>query len=88
MKIGQVSRRAGASVDTLRFYERIGLIRATARDPDARRDLLEAHRATVLARIAEMRAAVKMHDGKIAGDGLPQTDGAPDRPDRLPRRRT
>ncbi|WBU57823.1 MerR family transcriptional regulator [Paracoccus sediminicola] len=38
MKIGEVSRRSGLSIDTLRFYEKIGLIDPPARDGAGRRD--------------------------------------------------
>lgn len=38
MKIGEVAARTGLSVDTLRFYERIGLIQRPARDAGGRRD--------------------------------------------------
>lgn len=38
MLIGEVSRRTGLSIDTLRFYEKIGLIQPPARDDAGRRD--------------------------------------------------
>ncbi len=38
MKISEVSRRTGLSVDTLRFYEKIGLIEPPPRDDAGRRD--------------------------------------------------
>lgn len=38
MKIGKVAERTGLSVDTLRFYEKIGLIASPARDAGGRRD--------------------------------------------------
>lgn len=38
MKISEISRRTGLSPDTLRFYERIGLIQPPARDAGGRRD--------------------------------------------------
>lgn len=38
MKIGELARQTGLSVDTLRFYERIGLIQRPARDGGGRRD--------------------------------------------------
>lgn len=38
MKISEVARRTGLSVDTLRFYEKIGLIAPPARDDAGRRD--------------------------------------------------
>ena len=33
LKIGQVARTTGLSVETIRYYERIGLIDAAARTP-------------------------------------------------------
>lgn len=38
MRIGELSRRTGLSIDTLRFYERIGLIAPPPRDGAGRRD--------------------------------------------------
>lgn len=38
MKIGELARQSGLTVDTLRFYEKIGLIRPPARDAAGRRD--------------------------------------------------
>ena len=37
MKISEISSRSGLSIDTLRFYEKIGLIDPPARDPGGRR---------------------------------------------------
>ncbi len=37
MQIGEVARRTGLSADTLRFYEKIGLIAPPARDQAGRR---------------------------------------------------
>jgi DNA-binding transcriptional MerR regulator len=42
MKIGDLSRRSGVSIDTLRYYERIGLLPRTPRDAGGRRDYDEA----------------------------------------------
>jgi DNA-binding transcriptional MerR regulator len=39
----QVSKRSGLSLDTLRYYERIGLIPAVARDSSGRRLYSEEH---------------------------------------------
>ena len=41
MKIGDLSRRSGVSVDTLRYYERIGLLPRTPRDAGGWRDFDE-----------------------------------------------
>jgi DNA-binding transcriptional MerR regulator len=38
MKIGKIAQASGLSVDTLRFYEKIGLIPPPARDDAGRRD--------------------------------------------------
>ncbi len=35
MKIGQLSKRTGLSKDTIRYYERLGLLPAQARDPSS-----------------------------------------------------
>lgn len=42
MKISQVAERSGLSTDTLRFYEKIGLIDPPPRDDAGRRDYPEA----------------------------------------------
>lgn len=42
MKIGDLSRRSGVSTDTLRYYERIGLLPRTSRDAGGRRDYDES----------------------------------------------
>ncbi|MGR3803619.1 MerR family transcriptional regulator [Marinibacterium profundimaris] len=41
MKISEVAARSGLSIDTLRFYERIGLIDPPPRDAAGRRDYPE-----------------------------------------------
>ena len=38
MKIGEIARKTGLSIDTLRFYEKIGLIDRPVRDGAGRRD--------------------------------------------------
>ena len=38
MKIGEVANQAGVSVDTVRFYERVGVLPAPARPPSGYRD--------------------------------------------------
>lgn len=48
MKIGELSARAGLSVDTIRYYERIGLLPRAGRDAGGRRD----YDATILVWIA------------------------------------
>lgn len=38
MKIGEVARKSGVTVDTVRFYERVGVLPAPARMPSGYRD--------------------------------------------------
>ena len=38
MKIGEIASEAGVSVDTVRFYERVGVLRAPARTASGYRD--------------------------------------------------
>lgn len=38
MKIGEVARRAGVTIDTVRFYERRGVLPPAARSPSGYRD--------------------------------------------------
>lgn len=38
MKIGEVARRAGVTIDTIRFYERRGVLSAPARRPSGYRE--------------------------------------------------
>ena len=42
MKIGQVARQAGVSVDTVRFYERRGVVPAAERRPSGYREFDES----------------------------------------------
>lgn len=42
MKIGQVARQAGVSVDTVRFYERRGVVPAARRRPSGYREFTES----------------------------------------------
>ena len=41
MKIAEVSKRYGLSADTLRYYERIGILRDVPRNPSGLRDYSE-----------------------------------------------
>ncbi|RNL84168.1 MerR family transcriptional regulator [Halostreptopolyspora alba] len=43
MKIGEAARRAGVSIDTVRFYERRGVLPPVARRPSGYRVLTDAH---------------------------------------------
>lgn len=38
MRIGEVARRAGVNIETLRYYERRGLLAEPARGPNGHRD--------------------------------------------------
>jgi len=42
MKIGQVAREAGVSVDTVRFYERRGVLPAATRRPSGYREFTQS----------------------------------------------
>lgn len=110
MKISEVSRKTGLSIDTLRFYEKIGLIAPPPRDgaghrdydPDildwvafleqlnatgmkqadriqyarlraegpgtyrARREMLERHRQTIRAQLAQLQDTLVLMDHKVA----------------------
>lgn len=110
MRIGELARKTGLSIDTLRFYEKIGLIDRPARDGAGRRDygpevldwiafldrlnatgmkqadriryadlrrqgaatlrerrkMIEAHRETVVERVAMLAASLDLLDAKIA----------------------
>ncbi|MCI8367182.1 MAG: MerR family transcriptional regulator [Eggerthellaceae bacterium] len=47
MKIAEVSKRYGISADTLRYYERIGILRDIPRNPSGLRDYSEKNCNTV-----------------------------------------
>ncbi|WP_308915886.1 MerR family transcriptional regulator [Jannaschia sp. LMIT008] len=86
MRIGAFSRRTGLSADTLRYYERIGLVPRAGRDAGGRRDYGEDHlrwmefldvlKSTGM-RIEEMRRYVAL-----------RADGPETVPDRLAMLRT
>ncbi|MEV4799127.1 MerR family transcriptional regulator [Nonomuraea sp. NPDC049421] len=72
MKIGQVAREAGVSVDTVRFYERRGILPAAARRPSGYREFAPAaveriRTAKALQELGftldEVTAALTAHDG-------------------------
>lgn len=48
MRIAEVSARCGVSADTLRYYERIGLLRHVGRNAAGIREYSEANCATVM----------------------------------------
>ena len=56
MKIGEVARKAGVSIDTVRFYERRGVLPAPERRPSGYRTFTEA----AVARIRMTRALQDM----------------------------
>ena len=55
LRIGQVAQRAGVSADTIRYYERLGLLPKPQRTPSGYREYPEA----VLNRIALVRNAMR-----------------------------
>lgn len=63
MRIGELSRRSGFSIDTLRYYDRIGLLRPATRNPVSgfREYAPDAPEALDLVRLA-----------RLAGLSLPQ----------------
>ena len=42
MKIGEIAKQSGVSVDTVRFYERVGVLPAAQRTPSGYRDYVPA----------------------------------------------
>lgn len=44
MQIGEVSAKTGVNIETIRYYERIGILPAPARTAGGRRTYSEAHR--------------------------------------------
>lgn len=60
MRIGELARHSGVSIDTLRYYDKIGLLRPTGRNPvsgfreygDEAADLLVLVKAAKLARLS------------------------------------
>lgn len=63
MRIGELSRRSGFAIDTIRYYDRIGLVRPARRDPVSRFREYEGDALDVL-------SLVKL--AKVAGLSLPQ----------------
>lgn len=59
MKIGELAARTGLSTDTIRYYERIGLLPRPGRDGGGRRD----YDTTILAWIAFL--------GRLRATGMP-----------------
>ncbi len=78
MRIGQLSARAGVSPDTIRYYERLGLLRPPERTgggfreyrPDVLKDLLFIKKAQTLGlKLSEVREILE-----IATGGRPPCD--------------
>jgi len=63
MRIGELSRQSGFSIDTLRWYDRIGLLRPSRRNPSSR---FREYREEALDLLALVKSA------KLAGLSLPQ----------------
>lgn len=63
MRIGELAKRSGFSIDTLRWYDKIGLLRPTRRNPVSR---FREYGEEALDVLALVRSA------KLAGLGLPQ----------------
>lgn len=63
MRIGELARRSGFSIDTVRYYDRIGLVRPARRGPVSRFREYEDHALDLLSLV---RLA------KIAGLSLPE----------------
>lgn len=63
MRIGELSRRTGFAIDTIRYYDRIGLMRPARRNPVSRFREYESDALDVL-------SLVKL--AKVAGLSLPQ----------------
>ena len=63
MRIGELSRRSGFSIDTLRYYDRIGLIRPSRRNPISR---FREYGEDALDPLVLVKSA------KVAGLSLPQ----------------
>lgn len=55
LRIGQVAQRAGVSADTIRYYERLGLLPKPQRTPSGYREYAEA----IVARITLVRNAMR-----------------------------
>lgn len=63
MRIGELARRSGFSIDTLRWYDRIGLLRPSRRNPISR---FREYGEEALDLLALVKSA------KLAGLSLPQ----------------
>lgn len=71
--IGEVSRKSGVNIETIRYFERIGLLLKTARAPNGRRQYDEEHlrrlyfirrgRAMGFSQ-AEVKALIDLSEGK------------------------
>jgi DNA-binding transcriptional MerR regulator len=74
MRIGELAKRSGLTVETLRFYERAGVLGAVTRDPSGYRVYDEqAFRTLVMVRLAQ-DAGLRLEDIATILDG---TQSAP-----------
>ena len=65
MTITEVSKKYDISQDTLRYYERIGLIPAVGRTRTARKQILVEQRQQLLTRMEEMQRILQRLNTKI-----------------------
>ncbi len=62
MRIGELARRGGVGIDTVRFYERAGLLAAPARSPSGYRDYAPASVERLLFARQLQRLGFKLHE--------------------------
>jgi MerR family transcriptional regulator, copper efflux regulator len=74
MKIGQVADEAGVSVDTVRFYERRGVLPTPARTPSG-------YRTYTAATVERLRLARRLHGLGLTLEEVIDALHATDRPD-------
>jgi DNA-binding transcriptional MerR regulator len=76
MRIGDLSRRTGIAIETLRWYDRIGLVKAARRDPISRfreygGEAVEALRLVRWAKLAGLGLAEARRIVRAAEGGAP-----------------
>jgi DNA-binding transcriptional MerR regulator len=76
LRIGQVAQRAGVSVDTIRYYERLGLLPKPQRSPAGYREYSD----TIVNRITLVRNAVRFGFSLIEVRGFLRTREAGGKP--------
>lgn len=69
MRIGELARRSGFSIDTVRYYDRIGLVRPARRGPVSRFREYEDHALDLLSlvRLAKIAGLSLLQIRKIIG---------------------